>query len=678
MIYRPTRPATFRPTRTAALVALVMATALAAGCSSNDDDGDGDGDDGMTPPGGNVTPPPGGNVTPPPAPRAGGPLGIPDDGMGGFSEGVVTAANPLAAEAGAQVLRDDGNAIDAAVVVQFVLNVVEPTSSGIGGGGFMGVHLPAENRTFFIDSREKAPARASANQFLVCDPDCGDDLEDERLLSTDDAGEGFSFTEVATSGIGVGVPGTLLGAAHALENYGTLTLAEALAPAIALARDGFEVNERLSTLADSARTEAWPETAAVFRDENGEPIAAGTMLVQTELADTFQLIADNGVDAFYEGPIAEAIVAAQLRSRGQVGEDGAGRMSLTDLTDYRDAGIDEREPVAFDYRGYTINGMPSPSSGGYTTAQILHCMEDFDLGNEEAGFGFGSANALNVMAESMRVAFSSRSVWMGDIDFVELPIDGLLSDGYLDERCATITADARLEDDAIEPGDPRRFDDAFDVPDDVAVNNGVEGPVGLDTTHFTVIDQNGIVVSWTSTIEGTWGAGMIVPGYGFLLNNELTDFNFRPQANDDEADFAPGANDVAPGKRPRSSMAPTLVFEDDVFRAAYGSPGGSTIINSVVNITTNLIDHGMSVADAIDAPRLSVTGRTSSIAYEVRDGQPALDIEALRTLGHSVRDEPTGEIGSVQAVVVDSETGTQYGGADSRRVGTVVGLPDAQ
>jgi len=657
MSYRPVRPERFRPTRTAALVALAISTALVVGCSSDDDD-DGEG------------------VTPPPA--MGGSLGIPAGGAGGFTEGVVTAANPLAAEAGAKVLQDGGNAIDAAAVVQFVLNVVEPTSSGIGGGGFMGVHLPAEARTFFIDSREKAPASATPTQFLYCDPNCGDDLEAERVLSTDDAGENFSFTEVATSGIGVGVPGTLLGVAHALEQYGTLTLAQALAPAIALARDGFEVNERLSRLADSARTQAWPETAAVFRDANGDPIAEGTTLVQAELADTFQLIADNGVDAFYTGPVAEAIVAAQLRSRIQVGPEGAGRMTLADLTAYRDAGIDERDPVSFDYRGYTINGMPSPSSGGYTTAQILHCMEKFDLGDEAAGFGFGSADTLNVMVESMRVAFSSRSVWMGDTDFVDLPIDGLLSDGYLDERCATIAANARLDDAAIEPGDPRRFDDAFDVPDDVGVSNGVEGPVGVDTTHFTVIDENGIVVSWTSTIEGTWGAGMIVPGYGFLLNNELTDFNFRPQQNDDVADFAPGANDVAAGKRPRSSMAPTLVFEGDTFRAAYGSPGGSTIINSVVNITTNLIDHGLSVADAIDAPRISVTGPGNSIAYEVRADQPALDVGALRDLGHTVRDEPSSEIGSVQAVVLDSDTGLQYGGADSRRVGTVVGLPAAQ
>ena len=279
------------------------------------------------------------------------------------------------------------------------------------------------------------------------------------------------------------------------------------------------------------------------------------------------------------------------------------------------------------------------------------------------------------MIESMRLAFSSRSVWMGDTDFVSLPVDGLLDEGYLAPRCASIASDARLDDDAVVPGDPRPFDPAFGgEAEDIGA--GEEGPVGVDTTHFTVVDANGIVVSWTSTIEGTWGSGITVPGYGFLLNNELTDFNFRPQANVapmDPADFAPGANDVAPFKRPRSSMAPTLVFAPEDaggdFLAAYGSPGGSTIINSVVNVTANLIDHGLSVQDAIDAPRISSGG--GSVSYETGFDEAAL--QALTELGHTLRDEPS-EIGSVQAVVVDPETGLQYGGADGRRAGAVVGI----
>jgi len=585
-----------------------------------------------------------------------------------FSEGVVSAAHPLAAAAGAQVLEDGGNAIDAAVVTQFVLNVVEPTSSGIGGGGFMGIYKADEGRVFYIDSREKAPAAATPTQFLNCEPNCtGDESRDDRI---------GSFTEYATSGIGVGVPGTLLGAAQALEKYGsgTLTLAQALAPAIELAENGFAVNERLAMLTESPRTTFWPETAAKFRTPEGEPLSAGFPLVQPDLAKTFRLIAERGVEVFYTGEIADAIVNAQLVSRAEVGPAGAGRMAKADLaaylSDYRDGGIDEREPIVSDYRGFTINGMPPPSSGGLTVAQILECIEQFPLGKAEAGFGSGSINTLHVMAESMLLAFSSRSVWMGDDDNLPLPIEGLLSPDYLAERCSLINTDARIAEEDVVPGDPRLFDPAFAVEDGSQSGTAEEGEVGIDTTHFTVIDANGNVVSWTSTIEGTWGSGITVPGYGFLLNNELTDFNSVPQADASVENFAPGANDAAPGKRPRSSMAPTIVLKDDAFVAAYGSPGGATIINSVVNMTINLIDHGMTVQEAIDAPR--ITGGFGSVRYE--EGFDEATLLGLAELGHVLNDE-TSVIGSVQAVTVETSTGLVSAGADSRRAGTVVGLP---
>ncbi|MFK7853858.1 MAG: gamma-glutamyltransferase [Granulosicoccus sp.] len=584
---------------------------------------------------------------------------------GPFAGGIVSAAHPLASAAGAAILEAGGNAIDAAVVTQFVLNVVEPTSSGIGGGGFMGVHL-AGGRTFYIDSREKAPALASPTQYLSCEADsnCTGDEAFSDVIG------GGSFTNVATSGIGVGVPGTLLGAAYALETYGsgTVSLADALAPAIALAADGFAINERLASLTSNSRTSFWPETAAKFRDDEGEPLSEGFLLVQPDLARTFQLIADEGVEVFYTGEISDAIVAAQLRSRAEVGPSGAGRMSKEDLAAYLAAGVDERDAVVSDYRGLTINGMPPPSSGGLTVTQILECLEQFDLGNTEAGFGPGAPATLHVMIESMRLAFSSRSVWMGDTDFVNLPVAGLTNPDYLAERCSLISADTRIADETIDPGDPRQFDPAFAVENNASITAGNEGPVGIDTTHFTVIDGDGNVVSWTSTIEGTWGSGMTVPGYGFLLNNELTDFNFIPQAIDTVDEFRPGANDVAPGKRPRSSMAPTLVFRDGNFVAAYGSPGGSTIINSVVNITVNLFDHGMNVQEAINAPRISSGGGT--VTYEAFD---EATLTALTDLGHTLRDEPR-DIGSVQAVFVDDD-GMVFGGADSRRAGTVVGIP---
>lgn len=640
MMVRKSRNRTFKYP---GLIVLMLSVGLVA-CNSNDDD---DGNAGT-----NI------NTTGDGSASIGVPTG--DDALS-FSEGVVAAANPIAAEAGAQVLRDGGNAIDAAVVVQFVLNVVEPTSSGIGGGGFMGIHQPETGRTFFIDSREKAPAAATPTQYLDCEPDCTGEETSDNVLG--------SFTDIATSGLGVGVPGTLLGAAHALENYGTLSLADALAPAITLAEEGFAINERLATLTESDRTTFWPETSSKFRTEDGEPLSEGFMLVQPDLAKTFRLIAEQGTDVFYTGEIADAIVNAQQRARDTIGEMAAGRMTSEDLAAYLEAGINERDPIVSDYRGFTLNGMPPPSSGGMTVAQILECVEQFPLGDTEEGYGAGSAQTLHVMIESMRLAFSSRSVWMGDTDFVDLPVEGLTNADYLAPRCAQIAPDTRIDDEAVLPGDPRDFDPAFAGSNGATITNAVEGQSGIDTTHFSVIDVNGNVVSWTSTIEGTWGSGITVPGYGFLLNNELTDFNFLPQFDDSADDFKPGANDVAPFKRPRSSMAPTLVFKDDNFIAAYGSPGGSTIINSVVNITVNLVDHGMSIQDAIDAPRISSGG--GSISYEDFDAEA---LEALTALGHTLRDEPS-DIGSVQAVIVDPVTGLQYGGADDRRAGQVVGLP---
>ena len=589
-----------------------------------------------------------------------------------YRKGVVTAAHPLAAEAGAVVLENGGNAIDAAAVVQFVLNVVEPTSSGIGGGGFMGVHIANENQTVFIDSREKTPAAGSATMYLKCDPDCDENSSLDRIGS--DPLPSTNFTERATSGIAVGVPGTLLGVSAALANWGTISLNEALQPAIKLAEDGFNINARLAALTASSRTTFWPETKAKFRLPNGDPLPEGYLLVQPDLAKTFKMIADQGPAALYTGDVAQAIVDAQMRYRTEVGPQGAGRMTLEDLKKYYDAGPDIREPVVGDYRGITLKGMGPPSSGGQTVLQILKCLEPFPIGDEAAGFGFGSTNTLHVMIESMRLAFASRSVWMGDADFVDLPVDGLISDGYLEPRCDLIELDSVI-DNPIDAGDPRPYDPNFASLDNTLKIAALpQETEGVNTTHFSIVDRWGNAVSYTSTIEGTWGTGITVPDYGFLLNNELTDFNSAPTAKGDpeDEDYNPGANDVAPYKRPRSSMSPVMLFKDGKFFAGYGSPGGSTIINSVVNMTLNIIDHGMSVQDAIDAPRLSQTSSGGSASHE--EGFDEDVLQELRDLGHNVR-SGTSVIGSVQAVVVDLVNGQQFGGADSRRAGTVIGLP---
>ena len=573
--------------------------------------------------------------------------------LGASPDGVVAVSHPAAAAAGARMLAQGGNAIDAAVAVQFALNVVEPQSSGIGGGGFMLIHLAKANETFIVDSRERAPAAASADMFA---PD----------------GLPMPFQQASTSGLAVGVPGTLRGVDTALRRWGTLKLADTLASAIELAEHGFRVNRFLAAdiAHDDGRTQLQPETAVIFRP-GGVPLAEGDWLVQPDLARTLKLIAARGPDAFYRGPIAGAIIQAQQRARSELGAAGQGRMTLADLGQYQ---VAIRQPLIGHYRGWTLAGVPPPSSGGLTMLQMLKLLERFPLGDAAQGYGFGSPSTLHVMIEAMRLAFADRAVWIGDDDAVPVPQRALLNADYLTARAALIQSDRRMN--TPQAGDLKPWDTSAAVrPKPSRILE--ESP---HTTHFSIVDRWGNVVSVTSTIEYTWGSGITVPGYGFLLNNELTDFNFVPSA--DAATGNPGANDVAPYKRPRSSMAPTLLFKDGKPVAAYGSPGGATIINSVLNVTLNLIDHGMTLQQAIDAPRISVTQAAGPVSCEGGQDfmQPRFSIttqDALRKLGHVGLGEAGTEgckdtIGSVQGIVIDLATGAHLGAADPRREGTVV------
>jgi gamma-glutamyltranspeptidase/glutathione hydrolase len=582
----------------------------------------------------------------------------------GFERGVVAVANPHGARAGAEILERGGNAIDAAVAIAYALNVVEPQSAGIGGGGFMLIHLADGKRTFAIDSRERAPALATPDMF-----------------------SGLSFTQASTSGISVGVPGMVRGTAQAVQRYGRLPLHKVLQPAIELADQGFAATPRFVSSPNCAsatsRARVYPETAAYFCP-GGASIPVGTIVTNKPLAETLRAIARHGPHAFYGGEIAHAIVEAQKR----IAPGGKpGTMTLADLQAYEPT---RRAPVSGTYRGWTIKGMGSPSSGGLTVLQMLAMVERFPIGDAAAGFGFGSANTLNVMAEAMRTAFADRAVWMGDADFSYVPAKGLLHPIYTALRSGPIAPSARLNPNPV-AGDPRSYDTAALRRAGSVLAQAepsFSGPGG-STTHFVVGDRWGNLVSYTNTIESGYGAGMFAgyypPGcaevscfksYGFLLNNELTDFNFAPSVNPFTNE--PATNDVAPGKRPRSSMSPTMIFDPRGRPVvAYGSPGGSTIINSVFNVTLNVIDHGMTIQQAIDAPRLSVTAAGGSISIDV--GNPAAPtpfdpqvLDALRTLGHTVN--APSDIGSVQVVASDPRSGRLYGGADARREGTVIGV----
>ena len=589
-----------------------------------------------------------------------------------YRQGVVTAANPYGAEAGARILEAGGNAIDAAVAVAYALNVVEPQSAGIGGGGFMLIHLATTGKTFAIDSRERAPAGATPGM-----------LRDR------------SFDLASTSGISVGVPGMVRGTALALEKWGNLGLAAVVAPAIELAYGGFAATPRYVLASCNSRARNYAETEAYFCPGGVSRVAVGELVKNEPLAETLRTIARDGPDAFYSGEIAKGIIEGQKRYRTNAHPWGAGRMTEDDLADYEP---EVREPVVGAYRGYTIKAMSSPSSGGLTLIQMLGMVERFPIGDADAGFGFGTTATLNVMAEAMRFAFADRSTWMGDADFVCVPEQGLIDPDYVALRGAPIDPAKRISPNPV-AGDPRPYDPECPVGGaSLAAVEPFAGPGGA-TTHFSVVDKWGNMVSYTNTIESSHGAGMFAGYYpdgcvevacfksfGFLLNNELTDFNFTPVYKDDPNDpasYNPGANDVAAFKRPRSSMTPAMIF-DAAGRPiiAYGSPGGATIINSVFNVTLNLLDHGMTIQDAIDAPRLSVTAAGGAINHDTGapgskfTGFSAQALKGLRDLGHTVN--APADIGSVQAVVVDAQTGKQYGGADARREGTVIGLPRAQ
>jgi gamma-glutamyltranspeptidase / glutathione hydrolase len=489
-------------------------------------------------------------------------------------------------------------------------------------------------------------------------------------------------------GVAVGVPGMVRGTALALESYGNLPLATVIQPAIKLADEGFAATPRYNAVScnNGGRSTNSPEAAAFFCP-GGQPVAVGALVQNKPLANTFRLIAENGPDCFYKlmpekgCDIAKGIVEGQKFNRPQAPNGKGGTMTLDDLANYQAI---VRAPVEGKYRGYTIKATMPPSSGGLTLLQMLKMLERFPLGDASQGYGFGSTKTVNVMADAMRLAFADRGVWMGDNDFVPVPMKGLLNPTYTGLRGAAIVPGARINPNP-QPGDPRLYEIAgLQAGTRLAVAEPVTGP-GETTTHFVAADKWGNMVSYTNTIESSHGIGVFA-GYknpdgsfhnlGFLLNNELTDFNTAPSVNPYTG--STGYNDVQPNKRPRSSMTPAMIFSPSGEPLiAYGSPGGATIINSVLNVTLNLIDHKMTLQEAIDAPRVSITGTGTTISRDngvaPASGIAQATVNGLTALGYTVA--APADIGSVQAVLIDLRTGKQYGAADGRREGTVIGLP---
>lgn len=550
-------------------------------------------------------------------------------------EAMVAAAHPLAAHAALDALAMGGNAVDAAVAAQLVLNVVEPQSSGIGGGCFIIYLPPGAEEPVVIDGRERAPVSATASLFLDSD---GTPIP--------------YYPERVTGGRAVGVPGTLAAIHLAHARWGVLEWRSLVAPAARLAREGFPVSRRLHAAigAEAERMLPFSATRARFFDARGLPLPVGHWLVQPELASTFEAIAAGGPDVFYRGAIGRDVVAAVRYAARAPGD-----LTLEDLAAYRPV---VRRPVHGRYRGVDVYGVGPPSSGGVTTIEILNILSGFDL----AALTPGSAGALHRVLEAQRLAFADRNRYIGDADVVPVPVDSLLSVTFATRRRALI--------------DPDRASGSAAEAAEIDVQGGNEA---RETTHLSVRDPEGGLLAMTTTIEQPFGSGMIVPGRGFFLNNELTDFDAEPR--DPAGRLRP--NRVGPGKRPRSSMAPTLLVRDGAPLLAVGSPGGSRIIGITLTVILGVVDWNMDVQEAINFPRaINRGGPASDLESLWFDDDTLADlhgvsgvVEALRAMGHVL--EPPAKVyrgvGGVHAVRIRAD-GRVEGGADPRREGVAVGF----
>jgi gamma-glutamyltranspeptidase/glutathione hydrolase len=542
------------------------------------------------------------------------PISIPAVQPVAARHGMVVAQEARAARIGAAILEKGGNAVDAALAIGFAMAVTYPRAGNLGGGGFMIVHQPGDEPTA-IDYRETAPAATTRNVFL------------------DEQGEADP-KKSRESGLGVGVPGTVAGLTLAYHRFGSgkFTLADLIAPAISLARDGIPVEDDIADSLPTVieRLSRWPSTAKIFL-RDGDVLKPGDLLVQSDLAATLETIARDGPAAFYTGPIAERIASA-VREAG-------GLMTPADLEAYKPV---LRQPVRGRYRGYDIVSMPPPSSGGVHLVEMLNILEGYDLRKA----GAGSPDGVHLLAETMRRAYADRALFMGDPDSVAIPVAGLTSKAYAAKLRAGI--------------DPAKARPSTDI------RLGEPAPAeGQNTTHFSVIDRDGMAVSNTYTLNLSYGLGLVAEGTGVLLNNELDDFAAKPMAPNAYGLVGFEANAPGPGKRPLSSMTPTVVLKDGKPVLITGSPGGSRIITAVLNTIVNVIDHGMTVAQAVSAPRVHHQWLPDKLFVE--PGLPAETIASLQARGHTV--EETRPFGSVNSIAVTPDG--LIGAADARTRGSL-------
>ncbi|MCI9156649.1 MAG: gamma-glutamyltransferase [Lawsonibacter sp.] len=526
---------------------------------------------------------------------------------------VVSSGKYEASKIGRTIIENGGNAVDAAVAVAFTLGLVEPNATGLGGGGFMTMRSAETGEIKFINFRECAPAAATPDMWQV-------DAEGKVI-----GGQNMS------GGKAVGVPGTVAGMLYALENYGTMSRDEIVAPIIELAEKGFTVTPTLSSDMNNTydKLMLYSESGKIFlKDVDGMllPYDVGDTFVNKDYAKTLRLIAKDGADVFYKGEIAEAMVKAVQKY--------GGLLTMEDLANYQ---VEVMEPVHGTYRGYDIYSSPSPSSGGTIILEILNILENFDVPSME----HDSAEKQHLVGSAFAMAYADRGEYMGDTKYVDVPVNGLANKDYAAKLAAKIDMDTAMTN--VLPDDPWMYEHE-------------------DTTHFSVADKEGNIVSVTFTVNGYFGATVAADGYGFILNNEMGDFNVG----------AGHPNSIAGGKTPLSSMSPTIIMKDGEPFAAIGSPGGTTIIATVAQICSNLIDHGMTMQEAVDAPRIAGF-RDTTLSYESRFSAETIAEMEAKGWTMNASDEFNRSFGSVNAVRY-AEDGTLDGAGDPRRDGKALGF----
>lgn len=525
--------------------------------------------------------------------------------------GMVATSHYLASQIAHEVLEEGGNAVDAAVTAGFALAVTQPRSGNIGGGGFMLISDEKSDKVIAIDYREKAPAAAYETMFQ------------------NEQGEAVSELSRYTHNAS-GVPGTVAGLALALDQYGTMTLAEALAPAIKLADEGFIIPPRFAEGLEQSqdRLKQWDSTRKVFYKPDGSLYRAGERFRQPDLAATLERIAENGPREFYEGETAR-LITAEMQNHG-------GLMTAQDLAGYQPT---IREPVHGNYRGFDVYAMSPPSSGGAHIVQMLNILEGYDID----AMGFNSARTIHVMSEAMKRAYADRAEYLGDTDFVDVPLEGITSKAYAEELRGQIDLDRATPSSEIAAGDPLPYE-------------------SNETTHFSIADDSGLAVSNTYTINFSYGSGIVVDGAGFLLNNEMDDFSAKPGTPNAYGLIGGEANKIEPEKRMLSSMTPTIVKKDGRNFLVTGSPGGSRIITTTLQVVMNVIDHGMNIQSAVSAPRIHDQWLPDEIRIE--DGISPDTIALLEAMGHKINQQEA--MGAAQSILIEDD-GTFTGGADPRR-----------